>query len=187
LDNSTVEQVGTESYVYNGLVTYDAWYQMYPNSSMITFSVSPGDSITANVTHLSGRFQLSLTDDTSGNYFTIDQFNYTALRTSAEWIVEAPSAFGGIVPLPTFGSVTFTNAQATFGSTTGAIDDPSWQVEQINMSNPAWGDAMNPSALSDSGFGDLATSSFTIFQAPDPASLSLLALGGLALLWQRKR
>jgi hypothetical protein len=185
LDNSTVEQVGTESYIYNGVITYDAWYQMYPDSSLITFTVSPGDSITANVTfglpHHLNQFQLSLTDNTSGRYFTVYEPS-TALRTSAEWIVEAPTASDGIAPLPTFGSVSFTNAQATIGSTTGAIDDPSWQVEQITMSNPAWDDTMNPSDLSDSGSGDSATSSFTVFQTPEPASLSLLILGGMFLL-----
>jgi hypothetical protein len=185
LDNSTVEQVGTESYVYNGEILYDAWYQMYPASSFITFGVSPGDSITASVTYspprYSKQFQLSLTDNTNGKSFTVYTSSSTALRTSAEWIAKAPSAFGGIVPLPTFGSVSFTNAQATIGSITGAIDDPSWQVEQINMSNPTWGDAMNPSALSDSGSGSSATSSFTVVQAPEPTSLSLLILGGLAM------
>lgn len=186
LNNNTVEQLGTESYIYNGAVSYDAWYQMYPDSSVIAFSVSPEDSITASVTYSVPRhpnqFQLSLIDNTDGKNFTVYTSSSTASRTSAEWVAEAPSAFGGIVPLPTFGSVTFTNAQATIGSTTGAIDDPSWQVAEINMSNPAWGDAMNPSDLSDSGSGASATSSFIVFQSPEPASLSLLALGGLAAL-----
>ena len=63
------------------------------------------------------------------------------------------------------------------GSTTGAIDDPTWQTMEINMNNPAWGDAMNPSDIATVGSGAAATSSFTVFQAPEPSALVSLAAG----------
>ena len=50
--SQTVEQIGTEAYVENGAVHYDAWYEMYPADSVAigTMTVSPGDLITAAVT-----------------------------------------------------------------------------------------------------------------------------------------
>jgi hypothetical protein len=39
-----------------------------------------------------------------------------AQASSAEWIAEAPSS-GGVLPLANFGSVTFTNGQATISGT----------------------------------------------------------------------
>ena len=183
--NNTVEQVGTESGIANGVAYYDAWFEMYPGSMWTSFDLSPGDSVTASVQYglpsNPNQFQLALTDNTSGRSFTIDQTNSSALRSSAEWIVEAPKFAGAIEPLPAFGSVTFTNASATIGSTTGAIDDPSWQVTEINMSNPATGDTMAPAALVTVGSGASASSSFGVYQTPEPSTLVMLATAAVGL------
>jgi hypothetical protein len=180
--SDTVEQVGTESYMYNGVAGYDAWFEMYPAGLTPVISVSPGDSITASVQYglpsssFPNQFQLSLTDNTSGANFTLYEPDTSpALRTSAEWIVEAPSDYQGILPLPTFGSAAFSNAQATIGSTTGAINNPAWQLAQVNMSDPAWNDAMTPSDITTVGSGPSASSSFTVTQAPEPSTLVILA------------
>ena len=42
--------------------------------------------------------------------YTTQQTASNAKRSSAEWIVEAPSSSSGILPLANFGSVTFTSA-----------------------------------------------------------------------------
>ncbi len=182
--NDTVEQIGTNSYVENGVSLYYAWYEMYPGEivpidGLGGITVKPGDSITASVQYGvpsdPGQFQLSITDNTSVpvQTYTISQSNSTAFRTSAEWIVEAPSTTS-ILPLPTFSPVTFTGATATIGGTTGPIDDYSaWQVAQINMSNTAWNNAMTASAVTDDSSG--ATSSFSVVGAPEPSALALLA------------
>ena len=187
-DNQTVEQVGTESYVLNGsTLVYAAWYEMYPGGMwMVTgFGVSAGNSVTASVQYdLPGypdQFQLSLTNNTTGKSFTIYEPGAGISRTSAEWIVEAPTYSGGIVPLPIFNTATFTSAQATIGSTTGAIDDPAWQVTQVNMNDAAWGDAMSPSSITTVGSGASAESSFTVIQAPEPSALASLAVGAAVL------
>ena len=130
------------------------------------------------------QFQLTLTDNTNGQSYTTLQTSSAsspALRTSAEWVVEAPTPLSGsprFLPLPTFGSVTFTDAQATIGSTSGAIDDPAWQATEINMeddNSPKWIDAMNASALTTTGTGDSASSSFTVTQTPEPSTFACLA------------
>ena len=196
--NSTVEQIGTESYVYNGAVYYDVWYEMYPNTMIAAMNVSPGDSVTASVQYSPpghpNQFQLSLTDNTTQRQpFTTYQTppaGSIALRSSAEWITEAPSS-GGILPLPTFGSTTFTAAQATIGSTTGGIDDPAWEVTQVNMcdnNSPSWIDSMVPAAVTTVGSGASASSSFTVIQTPEPSTLAGLAAAAAVLaLWRSRR
>ncbi len=185
-DNNTVEQVGTEAYTFDGTsFYYDAWYEMYPGDMYSMFGVSPGDSITASVQYglpnNPNGFQLSLTDNTKQKSFSLSETSSAALRTSAEWIAEAPTGSHGILPLPQFGSVTFTNAWATINSTTGAICDPTWQAAQINMNNPAWGDAMTPSVFTTTGSGASAQSSFTVVQTPEPSTLAGLACAAATL------
>jgi hypothetical protein len=162
--SSTVEQIGTDSDIVNGTPQYYAWYEMYPNVSVnIPMTIRAGDTVSASVAYGSAGFTLSLTDVTTGKSYTTTQTISGALRSSAEWVVEAPSSNFGILPLANFGKVTLTGAAATIGSSTGAIDNPAWSgnVYQINMVSPRSGAAEDTtSALTDSGIP--ATSSFTV-------------------------
>ncbi len=204
-DLATLEQIGTECTIQgSGKASYTAWFEMVPLGFGLTtitkdnngaaFTVSPGDSITASVqyspTGHPGQFALSITDSTSGHTFTTYQTNNNAMRESAEWIVEAPTVSSTIVPLPTIGSVPFTDDWATIDSstgvpTTGPIDDPAWQTTQVNLSPSisAWGDSLTPGAVTDVGSGTSAESSFTVIQAPEPSTLAYLvaAAGALAV------
>ena len=140
--SSSVEQIGTEEDIVNGRAEYSVWYEMYPLGSVAisSMSVSPGDNITASVQYLTsgtnaGKFQLTITDTSQTNdTFTTYQSASGAQRSSAEWIVEAPSSNQGILSLANFGSVTFSNATATINGVTGPIDSTSWQASAINMS-----------------------------------------------------
>ncbi len=193
--DDTVEQVGTESYILDGTAEYVAWYEMYPGGMTTEsgFKISPGDSVTASVVYdppgYANEFQLTLLDITKGTSFTLYQSLASAARTSAEWITEAPS-YSSIVPLPDFGSVTFTNAQATVGSETGPIDDLDWQIAEINMVNAAQEDIMDTQGISDSDPSGIDTSSFTIVQVPEPsmiAELAAAAVFGWGICWSRIR
>ncbi len=102
----TVEQIGTTQKIVNGQPTYYAWWEMVsgdvgPEQEIMT--VSPGDSITASVTYetsgtYAGYFLLSIDDTSQSNgYFSIwaspqPSPNPQPLLSTAEWIVEAPSA-----------------------------------------------------------------------------------------------
>jgi len=130
--SSSVEQLGTEEDVVGGKAQYSAWYEMYPNYPVtINMTVHPGDTVSASVTYVSGQFVLSITD--GSQKFSIDQSYAQAQRSSAEWIVEAPSSNSGVLPLAAFSTVAFTNCTATINGTTGAIDNSSWQAAAINM------------------------------------------------------
>ena len=151
--SNTVEQIGTEADVAHGTVTYSAWYEMYP-SAMVTipnFTIKAGDSITASVkydpTHQD--FVLTINDTTGSQNYTTTQTATGAARSSAEWIVEAPSSGRGVLPLANFGSVTFSNAYAAINGTTGPIDNPGWQAYAINMTSRSRVET-STSALSDS-------------------------------------
>jgi hypothetical protein len=148
--NSTVEQLGTEQDTINGVPSYSAWWEMYPNgSSNITlpsgkpFQVAPGDKITASVTYqpatqrTSADFVLAISDTTESETFSTTQSmarGYAAERSSAEWIVEAPSMGNRILPLANFNTTSFSAASAMLGSTSGPIDN-GWAGTSLNSIN----------------------------------------------------
>ena len=110
-DNSdTVEQIGTEGYS-QGIVGYDAWYEMYPLYPVpIEMSIHPGDVMTASVTESGAIFTLRLADTTTGaTYQTLQTMSVPPLLASAEVIVEAPSSGDSVVELANFGTMTFTD------------------------------------------------------------------------------
>jgi hypothetical protein len=163
-NSSSVEQTGTEMDVINGKPQYSAWYEMYPSFPVtLNMSIKPGDTMTASVTYntTSGIFTLAIKDVTQNESFSTNQSGPSLARSSAEWIVEAPSSNTGVLPLANFGSVTFTNAQATIKNTTGVIDNAAWQsqVYQINMTKGGTTIA-STSDLTDSG--SPLSSAFTV-------------------------
>jgi len=155
----SVEQIGTEQdTTKSGATRYYAWWEMYPNPSVLisSMTISPGDSISASVTYNSG-FTLQITDNTTHQSFTTTQSS-TAQRSSAEWIVEAPSSFSGILPLANFGTASISGAQATINGIKGAIDDSSWQNTSIDMVSRSGTVIAHTSGLADAS----STSSFNV-------------------------
>jgi len=182
----TVEQIGTESDVVNGVAQYSVWYELYPTGSVAITLMNAGnpiavhanDAITASVQYVSGQFVLTITDLTNGGSFTTTQTAPNAQRTSAEWIVEAPSSNSGVLPLANFGTVTFTSATATINGTTGTIDNsPAWQSTAINMVSRGNSQEAATSVLTDTAATTApaapASSSFTVtYNAPGASAAS---------------
>ncbi len=137
----TVEQIGTEQDYVSGVPIYFAWYEMFPAGSIeiVSFPVSPGDSMSASVTALGGGvFELGLRNNTQGVSIVIptaDTTNPAALSSSAEWIVEAPSSGGGILPLAELSEVVWSGACATVGGTQGGICSPARDDVALTMVN----------------------------------------------------
>jgi hypothetical protein len=111
---NTVEQTGTDSDCSSGTPTYYAWYEMYPKFPVnLSNPVRPGDSLSATVTtNGSGSFTLTISDSTQHWSFTTNQTSKKARLGSAEWIAEAPSGSGGVLPLADFGTVNFSSCTA---------------------------------------------------------------------------
>lgn len=162
--SSTVEQTGTDSDYVNGQAQYYAWYEMYPAGFVkLSLAISPGDTISASVSNTSpGQFVLSLTDVTTGKSFSTTQTSSQAQRSSAEWILEAPSSTAGILPLANFGTINFSGASAVVNGTSGPADN-SWSgstLYQIDMVGRHRALKATTSALSDSG--NPLTSNFSV-------------------------
>jgi hypothetical protein len=159
--SSTVEQIGTEHDWYNGSPRYYAWFEMYPKpSNVINKPVRPGDTINAEVKYANSSFILTLQDIQQNWTFTVTQKSNKAHRSSAEWIVEAPWS-GGVLPLASFGTISFSGASATINNHTGTISDSSWAYDAITMVTSSGTIEASPSGLSGGG------SSFTVID-PSP-------------------
>lgn len=173
LSSPTVEQIGTEEDVVNGQAQYYAWFEMFPRGpvTISSMKVKPGDQMVASVSYAGfGFFQLTMTDQTEHESFSTMQWSPFALRSSAEWIVEAPSSATGTLPLANFGAATFTGAYVTMNGQTGPINGP-WQFTAINMiKGPSGPTQASTSGLTDSGTGSKATSSFTVTYIPTGSS-----------------
>jgi hypothetical protein len=143
-DSPALEQIGTEADCDRaGRAHYSSWYELVPDVSHGTrLRARPGDEVSASVTVFGRRVRLRLSNRTTGKAFT-RTLNASAIDvTSAEWILEAPSACGGttaddscqIMPLADFGSLRLSEARAlTSGGHSGAISDSAWDAVQIHM------------------------------------------------------
>jgi Peptidase A4 family len=148
--SGTVEQDGTLAQCYHGSAFYYSWWEMYPANSIQTVgsSVRPGDSISASVVRSGSTYTLQLTDSTtSGNSFSTTQSCSGCANSSAEWIAEAPSSGGRILPLANFGTWTESGATVNSGTISSFPDD------EITMVNTTGGVKAQPGPLSGgSGF-----------------------------------
>jgi hypothetical protein len=164
-NSTTVEQIGTDSDVTNGTPQYYAWFEMFPRDMvLLRMPIHPGDTMSAGVFYnaRTGKFRLAITDVTTGRSFATLQHAPGASRSSAEWIVEAPSLGSHTLPLANFDTVTISGAQATIGGATTSIANATGSgvaVYQVNMISEFGGEIAATSAVSDAG--GPASSSFT--------------------------
>ena len=96
---------------------------------------------------------------TTGQCFSKTKVVSGAKASSAEWITEAPSSSGGVLPLADFGTVSWgmdytsmaSTNYATVGGVTGAIGSFGSSVQQITMVSSGGSVKASPSALSSDG------------------------------------
>lgn len=159
--SSTVEQTGTDSDCRRGAPAYYAWYEFYPHPSKVIsgLPVHPGDVISAEVAYNGGRFTVTIADTTTGASFSASARVNSAQRSSAEWIAEAPSSSGGILPLADFGTVSFgtdttgvaSTCTATIGGVSGTIGSFGTSVQSITMVTSSNAVKASTSAVSSDG------------------------------------
>ncbi|EKM56252.1 uncharacterized protein PHACADRAFT_253281 [Phanerochaete carnosa HHB-10118-sp] len=118
--DTAILQTGLDFTIDGGEVSFDAWYEWYPDYaydfSGISFSV--GDSVTLTVTASSTTSGTAvITNNSKGKTVTQKITSGSALcEQDAEWIVEDFEEGDSLVPLANFGTVTFTGASAKTGS-----------------------------------------------------------------------
>lgn len=165
--SDTVEQTGTEADCIGGSPSYDAWYEMYGDSavndgdevelSAATNPISPGDEMTATVSESAGTWTLTIADTSQGWTSPITVVFAGAEQSSAEWIVERPelcSVFScSLASLADFGTVTFTDAEATSATANAPIS--AYTNTDLEMVNGTTALAVpGPLTLSGTGFTD---------------------------------
>jgi hypothetical protein len=140
--SNALEQIGTEvDCKKDGSVQASAWYELVPDPSQtIHLTVKPGDTIAASVSVTGSRAQLALADTTRHWTFTRTFTPSSIDISSAEWILEAPSAClsptaCAVLPLAHFRSASFGFARAvTTTGKTGTISSSAWGKTKITLS-----------------------------------------------------
>ena len=148
--SGSVEQDGTLAECYRRSAYYFSWWEMYPTNSIqvVGSSVQPGDSISASVARSGSSYTLKVTDSThSANSFTTTQSCSSCANSSAEWIAEAPSGSGGVLPLADFHSWTLSGATVNSHVISSFTDD---EITMINSSGQV---KAQPGSLNGSGNG----------------------------------
>ena len=111
--NDNLIQTGIAGADANGQAFYYAWYELLPqNATIINITVSPGDTIFAQITLLDQNthlWNIYMQDLTNGQSFSTNVTYYTP-SSSAEFVVEAPALNNSIVTLAPFTNVEFSSA-----------------------------------------------------------------------------
>lgn len=135
----TVEQLGTMAECYAGAISYYTWWEMWPNPVQIVGNtVAAGDNITASIVYNAATANFTLTLNDAAN--AANNINTTqacpvkggCVRSSAEWITEAPSGGRGNWPLPNFGTWTLTAGSAS--TLAGALPISGYPASQLRLS-----------------------------------------------------
>ncbi|PIL36482.1 hypothetical protein GSI_00171 [Ganoderma sinense ZZ0214-1] len=134
--DNAILQTGVDFNVNGNSVSFDAWYEWYPDYAydFSGISFSAGDSVTVTVTASSKTGgTATITNVSTGKTVSHTFSGQPSLcEYDAEWIVEDFSSGGGLVPFANFGTVTFTGASATTnsGSSVGPSGSTLIDIEQ---------------------------------------------------------
>ena len=107
-------QAGTQRVVTaNGLVTYEAFYEMLPmHARPFNVNVSGGDIVTVSVKNQKNdTWLIEFKNETNGESVGLIT-TYKSSMSSADWIQEAPSSRSRVLPLDDFGFVQITDGWA---------------------------------------------------------------------------
>ncbi|KAK0615649.1 peptidase A4 family-domain-containing protein [Bombardia bombarda] len=124
--DTAILQTGVDFYVKGSTVSFDAWYEWYPDYAYTFsgFSISAGDTITMTATATStSAGSVTIKNVTKGKTVTHSFSSETnkLCETNAEWIVEDFESNGALVPFANFGTVTFTGASVSTSSGTVGV------------------------------------------------------------------
>src|SRR5690349_4562630 len=163
IDSTDLIQAGTQATVENGQVIYSVIWETLPDVTQpVPLTINAGDQISVSITQQdSGAWQISIKDATSGQSWA-KSVTYSSSLSSAEWIEEAPATGRfAIVPLDSFGSVTFTSATTVENGQTRTIAQAG--ARPIAMNNGAGQILAQASNLDANGSG------FTVTRTDVPA------------------
>jgi len=139
---TAILQTGVDFNVQGSSVSYDAWYEWYPDYAydFSGFSISAGNTIkvTATATSTSAG-SVTITNESTGKTVTHSFSGESAdlCETNAEWIIEDFEENSGLVPFANFGTVEFTGASVT--TTSGStLDTTGAQILDIKQGSTVY-------------------------------------------------
>ncbi len=143
-NNSSLIQTGTEQDWSQGSAHYGVWWEILPAPATFisTFTVRPGDHMSATIQKGSGSsWTITINDTSNGGSFTTTQ-PYAGPGTSAEWIEEAPFVGGHLATLANYGSTVFDPGSAN-GKSPGltASDGGAMIQHNVQVSTPSLPDS----------------------------------------------
>jgi hypothetical protein len=154
----TLVQAGTEQDC-NGGAEYSAWWEVLPAPAVGAsgdtlgfdeFAVGPGDQMTVTIDGSTAAiWAITIRNDTRGWTFNTT-VPYSAAGETAEWVQEAPLAFGtgdtGQTTLANFGQVSFWSIQANGANPQLVPDD---RVAMVDGSGDVVANPSNPGPAGD--------------------------------------
>ncbi|KAJ6455961.1 aspergillopepsin [Mycena vitilis] len=127
---SAILQTGIDFTVSGGRVSFDAWYEYFPDFAhdFTGISIAAGNSIKLTVSAASATSGTATIENVSTGQTVSKSLTSTArlCQENAEWIVEDFEEGSSLVPFANFGTVTFTGASA--GTVSGGAVGPSGAV-----------------------------------------------------------
>jgi hypothetical protein len=135
---SAILQTGVDFYVQGGRVSFDAWYEWYPDYAynFNGISINAGNTIKMTVTASSTGAGTATIQNLSNGQSVSHSFNGESnhlCETNAEWIVEDFQSGNQLVPFANFGTVTFSGASASTGS--GSVGPSGATIIDIRQGN----------------------------------------------------
>ncbi|KAF1351839.1 peptidase A4 family-domain-containing protein [Delphinella strobiligena] len=128
--DTSILQTGVDFNIQDGEVSFDAWYEWYPDYSydFTGISFSAGDTVKLTIDATSTTAGTATVENVSTGKTVTHKFSGESdalCEYNAEWIVEDFTEVNGgtesLVPLVDFGTVTFTDAYATTDSGTVGV------------------------------------------------------------------
>ncbi|KAI9926042.1 Aspergillopepsin-2 [Aspergillus wentii] len=126
--SSAILQTGIDFCVQGGSVSFDAWYEWYPDYAynFDNFDISSGDKIKVTVDASSKTTGTATVENLTTGKSVTHTFNGGVggdlCEYNAEWIVEDFESGSSLVPFADFGTVVFSSAEATTGGETVGPD-----------------------------------------------------------------
>ncbi|KAI1493428.1 putative aspergillopepsin [Biscogniauxia mediterranea] len=133
--STAILQTGVDFTIRGSSVSFDAWYEWYPDYAydFSGISISAGDTVTFTVTASSKKAgTATITNKSTGQTVSHSFSGETnqLCEYNAEWIVEDYESGGSLVSFADFGTVTFTGASVNGG--TGVSGATIIDLEQNN-------------------------------------------------------
>jgi len=134
---NAILQTGIDFTIDGGDVSYDAWYEWYPDYAydFSGISFSAGDTVKVTVTASSTTSGTAVIENVSKGQTVSKSISssYALCEENAEWIVEDYEEGSSLVPLADWGTVTFTSAEATTNS--GSVSPSGATIIDIEQNN----------------------------------------------------